>query len=100
MTENKQDIIAGEIITLVDEDDKEVSFEMVEVFEVNGKRYTVMQPVDKENCDEDLADGEALIFRVEIEPEGDIVFAIIEDDEEWEAAIDAYNEIVFADDEN
>ena len=96
MTEKEmQDSIANEVITLIDEEDKAIDFNLIDVFELNGQRYAVLQPVNLEDVEEGMGEDDAIIFRLDADEEGEEIFAYIEDDEEWEAAIDAYNDMLF-----
>ena len=84
------------IITLIDENDNPVDFEIIELLEIEGKRYAFLLPLnDEQSAEED----EAVIFRVDTEENGDEIFAYIEDDQEWEMVVDAYNELLFEDEE-
>ncbi len=84
------------IITLLDENDNPIDFEVIELLEIEGKRYAFLLPLnEEETTDED----EAVIFRIDPEENGDEVFAYIENDEEWQMVVDAYNELLFDEDE-
>lgn len=80
------------IITLVDDNDNPIDFEIIELLEINGKRYAFLLPLNEEETEDE---DEAVIFRVDTEENGDEVFAYIEDDQEWEMVVDAYNELLF-----
>lgn len=84
------------IITLLDDNDNPIDFEVIELLEINGKRYAFLLPLNEEETDEE---DEAVIFRIDPEENGDEVFAYIEDDEEWQMVVDAYNELLFEDEE-
>ena len=69
--------------TLVDEDGHRHEFTLIEVIEVDQRRYAVLQPVDATpNQDED--EDEAVIFRVEND-----TLVTIEDDAEIERVVEA-----------
>ena len=57
-------------IVLVDDDDKEVSFEQVALIPINSKDsqklYAILKPIDKVDG---VADDEAIVFRVEYDEE-------------------------------
>jgi uncharacterized protein YrzB (UPF0473 family) len=96
MTEKEmQDSIASEVITLIDEEDKAIDFNLIDVFELNGQRYAVLQPVDPAEVEDGMDEDDAIIFRLDTDEDGEEIFAYIEDDAEWEAAIDAYNDLLF-----
>ena len=67
--------------TLVDEDGHRHEFTLIEVIEVDQRRYAVLQPVD---AAEDEAEAEAVIFRVEND-----TLVTIEDDAEIERVVEA-----------
>lgn len=81
------------IITLLDDDDNPIDFEIIEMLEIGGKNYAFLLPLnsDDENADED----EAVIFRIDKTDDGDEIFAYIEDDAEWEMVVDTYNDMLF-----
>lgn len=81
------------IITLLDDDDNPIDFEIIEMLEINGKNYAFLLPLNGEddNTDED----EAVIFRIDKTDDGDEIFAYIEDDAEWEMVVDTYNDMLF-----
>lgn len=82
----------GEVITLLDEDGKTHEFSLVDVIEVDGKRYAILQPPGD-------ADP-AVVFRVE----GDTLVAVEDKDEfrKVAAAIEEtaeYDDVEIVDDE-
>lgn len=74
-----------EVIVLEDEDGKQHSFVLGEVLTVEGKDYAVLLPID-----EDLEEG--VIFRIDGEEGDQMILADIDNDEEWEKVVNAYNE--------
>ena len=95
MSEEYQDSIVGEVITLVDDDDQSFDFRVEEVLELNGKRYVVLSALEPDQMEEKMDEDDAIIFRLDTDENGEEVFTYIEDDEEWEAAVDAYNDLIF-----
>lgn len=77
-----------ETVVLTDEDGGEHPFRVLDVLEVNGKMYAVLQPVDDDR-------EEAVIFRVEQDENGEEVLYDIEDDEEWEQVAEAYDTLLW-----
>lgn len=75
-------------ITLTDEEGHEHVFELIDTLEVEGKEYAVVVPAGEEQ--DEFAEEEALIFRVEEDENGDSVFTEIEDDEEWDNVCQAW----------
>lgn len=95
MTEEK---VVNDIITLIDEDDKAIDFRLVDVMDLDGQRYAVLQPCDKQAADVEMGDDEAIIFRLTTDENGEEIFAYIEDDAEWDLVVNTYNDMLF--DEN
>ena len=71
---------APDLLTLEDEDGKEVTFEVIDATEVNGTRYLAVIPYqeDPESLQED---AELILMRIGTEDEGEYM-DIVDDDEE------------------
>ena len=71
---------APDLLTLEDEDGKEVTFEVIDATEVNGTRYLAVIPYqeDHESLQED---AELLLMRIGTDDEGEYM-DIVDDDEE------------------
>ena len=71
---------APDLLTLEDEDGKEVTFEVIDATEVNGTRYLAVIPYqeDPESLQED---AELLLMRIGPDDEGEYM-DIVDDDEE------------------
>lgn len=95
MTQNEME--NENIITLLDDDDNPIDFEIIEMLEISGKNYAFLLPLNDDS--EDTEEDEAVIFRIDKNAEGEEVFAYIEDDAEWEMVVDAYNDMLFDDEE-
>lgn len=78
------------MITLLDDEGKEVECEVIDMFQFEEKEYIVLLPMDEED---------PYILRVDKDADGNEVFAVIEDDEEFEKVADAYDELL-GEDEN
>ena len=79
------------IVTLTDlEDGSEKEFELIGEGELNGVHYYALAPLEEDN-------GEYYIFRGTEEENGDITFETIEDDKEFEAVEDYFNDLLFSD---
>lgn len=76
-----------DIITLIDEDGKELDFELVASFPYNGKYYVALVPAGDEECDE------AVILEVEEQEDGSEELVTIEDDEVFEAVSALFEEL-------
>ena len=71
---------APDLLTLADEDGKEVTFEVIDATEVNGTRYLAVIPYqeDPESLQED---AELILMRIGTDDEGEYM-DIVDDDEE------------------
>ena len=71
---------APDLLTLEDEDGKEVTFEVIDATEVNGTRYLAVIPYqeDPESLQED---AELILMRIGTDDEGEHM-DIVDDDEE------------------
>lgn len=71
---------APDLLTLEDEDGKEVTFEVINATEVNGTRYLAVIPYqeDPESLQED---AELILMRIGTDDEGEYM-DIVDDDEE------------------
>lgn len=71
---------APDLLTLEDEDGKEVTFEVIDATEVNGTRYLAVIPCqeDPESLQED---AELILMRIGTDDEGEYM-DIVDDDEE------------------
>lgn len=72
-----------DLYTLVDEEGKEQTFEMLDVLEVEGQRYFALIPYYPEPTELVDSDGELVILKSQIEDEEEIL-ASIDDDEEFD----------------
>ena len=70
----------ADLLTLEDEDGKEVTFEVIDATEVNGTRYLAVIPYqeDPESLQED---AELILMRIGTDDEGEYM-DIVDDDEE------------------
>jgi len=76
-------------VVLTDENGVEHEFELVDVFDLEGKQYAVLAPTDEEEDDE-----EAIVLRIEKDADGNDVLVDIEDDEEWDRVAARWDEIL------
>ena len=82
----------NEVVVLVDEDGAEHSFVMLDVIEVDGSQYAILQPSAEEW--EDDEEPEAIILKIESDADGEEILVDIEDDDEWEKVADTWQDIV------
>lgn len=90
MTNEKNNMMEEElddVLILVDEEDQEHPFQMIDMVEVDGNQYAVLVPLE-EGSDED----EAIILKIVLDENGEEVLYDIEDDEEWEKVVDIWND--------
>ncbi len=73
-----------EIVTLTDEEGKETEFELIGRLTLEGKEYIALMAEDN--------DEEYLILRSEKDENGEEVFVTIEDDDEFDAVADAFDD--------
>ena len=78
-----------EIITLLDDDDEEVSFAVIDAREVNGVTYLLV--LEEEDLGDDTADA-SILKGVMVEGEDEIVYEFVEDDKEFNFAAGLFDE--------
>lgn len=79
------------IITLIDDEGNEIECEIIDAFEYGDKEYVVLLPDDEED---------PFMLRVDKDENGEEVFAMIEDDDEFDEVSEAYNGLLEEDDED
>lgn len=72
----------NEKITLIDEEGQEHSFSVIDLIDIDERRYAVLLP------DED-PDAGAIIFKIEVDDDGEEVLIDIEDDDEFDEVVRA-----------
>ncbi|MCL1804444.1 MAG: DUF1292 domain-containing protein [Clostridiales bacterium] len=87
------DILESENIILVDEEGEEHTFIMLDVIEVDGGEYAILQPLDE---DVDEEEAEAVILKIDKDENGEEILTDIEDDDEWEKVADAWQDAMEA----
>ena len=75
-----------DVLILIDEEDQEHPFQMIDMVEVDGNKYAVLVPL------EDAEEDEAIILKIVEDENGEEVLYDIEDDEEWEKVVDIWND--------
>jgi uncharacterized protein YrzB (UPF0473 family) len=84
-----------EVLTLLDEEGKEHRFEVIDILQVNESDYAILLPLEAENeLDSEVAEDEAVIFRIVDEGEENQTLMAVEDEEEWELVASAWEEKV------
>ncbi len=79
-----------EVLTLTDEDGKEVEFEFIGTVKLDGKEYYALVPF------EDNDEGAYVVLRAEDAGDGDINLVTIEDDDEYDRVADLVEDEFFS----
>lgn len=75
------------IVELVDEDGEVLPFEHLATVEMNDTYYAILAPVDE---DEDAEEQEVVVMRIGTDDNGEDLLEAIEDEDEMQAAFDAF----------
>ena len=88
--ENEQ-LLETEVVTLTLDDNEEVECSIITTYEIEDKEYIVLLPLDENGENED---GDVWIYRFVRDTTGgnDHEIINIEDDDEYEIAIDKFDE--------
>ena len=76
-------------VTLTLDNDEEIECAVLTIYSVEDKEYIALLPLDEEGDNED---GEVYIYRYIETADGEPTLENIEDDDEYEAAADAFDE--------
>ena len=79
---------SADLITLIDEDDIEHDFELVETIEHNGNTYVALLPEDI------LEENQELVIMKVIEEEGEEILELLEDDEEFDEVSEIFENLL------
>ena len=82
------EFVNGEIYTLTDEEGNENEFELLGTYEKDEKTYLALVPLADE-------DGEFVILRAEIDENGEELLETIDDDDEFYAVADYFEDTLF-----
>ncbi len=74
------------IVTLLDENNKETEFEVIVTLEINESEYAILLPLDEDT-------DEGLVFKV-TEENGEEVLSYVEDEKEIDMVAQAYEELL------
>lgn len=88
----EMDMELEEMVTLTLDNGEEVGCAVIAIYPVNGRDYIALLPLEGEGADT----GEVYLYRFMEDEEGNPNLANIEDDEEYEAASDAFDELLDA----
>ncbi|BCS81395.1 DUF1292 domain-containing protein [Anaerocellum diazotrophicum] len=81
------DMFADNVVTLVDEEGREISFEMLDKVNYNGNDYIVLLPL--EEMEKEDEEAEVVILRIE-DRDGEEVYVGVEDEEELENVFEIF----------
>ncbi len=81
-----------DLIVLTGEDGVELEVEVIDRVEVEGQEYYIVRPVEEEDV--------YTALRVDIDENGDEVFATVEDEDELNAVEEAYSLAMLDEDDN
>ena len=76
-------------VTLTLDNDEEIECVVLVIYEVNGQDYIALLPINEEGTEED---GEVYLYRYMESEDGEPTLDNIEDDDEYEAVADAFDE--------
>jgi len=77
-----------ETVMLVDEDGEEHEFVLIDVLEVDGNEYAILEPSEADEESDEPA--EAIILKIGKDENGEDILYDIEDDDEWEKVADLW----------
>ena len=97
MSEGKEfNMEQDDIVELIDEDGKEVSFEHLMTLEHKGNTYVCLAPVEP---DDEIGEDELVILRIDTDEDGNDAYVTIDDEEELDDVFEKYLEIAEADED-
>lgn len=86
-----------EILTLTDEEGQDHEFVLVDILTLNEREYAILLPFDEatghgesSEASDDEDEMEAVILRMEKDDAGDEQLVEIDDEQEWQSVVDAY----------
>lgn len=79
-------------VTLTLDDDSEVECRILTIFDMEDRDYIALLPLDEDG--EDNEEGEVFIYRYSEDENGDPSLENIEDEEEYEAVADRFDELL------
>lgn len=86
-------------VTITDDDGQELTLEFVASTELNGQEYRAFFPTESEDEHTENPDNGLIILKV-IQEEGEELLSTCDNEEELNAAYDAFMEILFDDEED
>lgn len=77
-------------VTLTLDDDEELECAVIAIYPANGRDYIALLPIEGEAAE----DGEVYLYRYDEDEDGNPSLTNIEDDEEYDVASDAFDELL------
>jgi len=82
------------IVTLTDEDGKEIEFEVIGQHEMNGEHYVALLPVDEEEKESENGDIEWQYIILKLAKDGDEeILVTVDDDDEFDDISDYFDDL-------
>ena len=81
----------GVTVTLTLDDDSTIECGIVGIFDADNREYIALLPLDENGQN---SDGEVYLYRYKVDASGSPQLENIESDEEYEAASDAFDELL------
>lgn len=92
MSENNEDLEEFDnIITLNDEEGKEVKFEFIDLLDYEGEEYVILLPAE-ESEENEAEPGEVVILKVESESEDEETYVSVDDEEVLNKVFEMFKE--------
>jgi uncharacterized protein YrzB (UPF0473 family) len=85
--------VFGSFVELDGDDGTKLSCRILAELEIESRRYAVLQSEAMRK------EGEIEVFRITVDGVGNVQLETVEDDEEWERAAEAYDDLQFGSDE-
>lgn len=78
------------ILTFYDENEEAIELEIVDSFELSGKKYAAL--ATPEGIEDENEESEVFIMRLQSESSGEDVFVTIDDEDELDAAFEMFKD--------
>jgi uncharacterized protein YrzB (UPF0473 family) len=81
--DESEDLDDDDLVTITDEDGKDIDCAILAVIEHGGQEYALLSPVDQLQADEESLD--MYIFAYSVDDDGQQLFTSVDDDDTYEA---------------
>ena len=88
---NMNEEMYEDIITLTDEDGKDIDFEIIADAEIDGVVYFAMAPVGGAKTNEGIV--EYVLLKLEKDDDGEDMFVTVDDDDEFDKVADFFDDM-------